>query len=85
MNRRAFLGAIGVVLAAPAAALATKFHTEQIGVARWKHNGFAGWVCTSPNGETITGLEEIGGHLYMFTASAIYLVEPFPDAKKNGQ
>lgn len=71
MNRRGFLGACGVLLAAPIAALTARFETEP--TIAYALEGV--WCWETPNGESITALEQIGSKLYVFTRSAVYQVE----------
>ena len=74
MNRRAFFGAFGVLLAAPAAAMATRFAPD-VQPLRHTVRGFdADWgeYWETPNGETITGMKTIGDRLFVFTQSSVF-------------
>lgn len=68
MNRRAFFGAFAAVLAAPMAALATKFEPMP-DVMIWNDGSFV-----TPNGECITSLQQVYGDIYVFTKSSVYVL-----------
>ena len=72
MNRRAFLGAFAVVLAAHIAAMATKFEPvpQMLNVS----SEWLGECYETPNGETITSIKVIGSGLFVFTESCVYEV-----------
>jgi hypothetical protein len=72
MNRRAFLGAIAAVAAAPVAALATKF-VEYPQMLRRTHPIWGEYFQT-PCGNAITALRNVGDRLFAFTQNAAYEV-----------
>ena len=68
MDRRAFFGAFGAVLAAAALPLTAKFQAMPDAMI-WSGDSFV-----TPNGENITSLQKVFGELYVFTPSSVYVI-----------
>ena len=72
MNRREFV----VMCAAVPLAAVLPVQPEPVA---WKFDRLVGsWYYEVPSGETITGLREVFGELYVFTATSVYRVPRLP-------